>query len=43
VPEGTYRIEIELRASETLTKKPEQTHINNGDTDSGRDFVIAVR
>jgi len=43
VPEGTYRIEIELRGSETLTKKPAQTHINNGDTDSGRDFVIAVR
>ena len=43
VPEGTYRIEVELRGSETLSKKPEQTHINNGDTDSGRDFVIAVR
>jgi len=43
VPEGTYRIEIELRGSETLTKKPEQTHINNGDTDSGRDFVITAK
>jgi hypothetical protein len=43
VPEGTYRIEIELRPSETLTRKPEQTHINNGDTDSGRNFVISVR
>jgi hypothetical protein len=43
VPEGTYRIEIELRGSETLAKKPEQTHINNGDLDSHRDFVIAVR
>jgi hypothetical protein len=43
VPEGTYRIEVELRGSETLTRKPEQTHINNGDIDSGRDFVITAR
>lgn len=43
VPEGTYRIEIELRGSETLAKKPSQTHINNGDTDASRDFVITVR
>src|SRR5262245_17159115 len=43
VPEGTYRIDVELRASESLAKKPEQTHINNGDLDSGRDFVITAR
>jgi len=43
VPHGTYRIDIELRGSETLAKKPMQTHVNNGDTDSGRDFVITVR
>ena len=43
VPEGTYRIEIELRGSETLTKKPDQTRVNNGDIDSGRDFVITVK
>jgi hypothetical protein len=43
VPEGTYRIEIELRGSETLAKRPGQTHINNGDIDSGRDFVITAR
>ena len=43
VPEGTYRLEIELRGAETLTKRPEQTRINNGDTDSGRDFVITAR
>ena len=43
VPEGTYRIEIELRASETLAKRPEQTHINNGDTDAGRNFVITAK
>jgi len=43
VPEGTYRIEIELRGSETLSKRPEQTRINNGDTDSGRNSVITAR
>jgi hypothetical protein len=43
VPEGTYRIEIELRGAETLAKRPDQTHINNGDLDAGRDFVITVK
>jgi hypothetical protein len=43
VPEGTYRIEIELRGSETLAKRPDETRINNGDTDSGRDFVITAK
>jgi hypothetical protein len=40
VPEGTYRIEIELRAGETLAKQPGETRVNNSDLDSGRDFVI---
>jgi hypothetical protein len=43
VPEGTYRLELELRASETLGKKPQDTHINNGDLDPGRDFVITIK
>src|SRR5262245_46957452 len=43
VPVGTYKIEVELRPTETLTKQPAQTHINNGDIDSGRDFVITVK
>jgi len=43
VPEGTYRIDVELRASETYAKRPEPTKITNGDTDSGRDFVITVK
>lgn len=43
VPEGTYRIELELRASEALGKKPDDTHVNNGDLDPGRDFVITVK
>ena len=40
VPQGTYRIEIELRPGETLAKRPEQTHVGNGDLDTTRDFVI---
>jgi hypothetical protein len=43
VPEGTYRIEIELHGAETLAKRPEETRINNGDLDPGRDFVITIR
>jgi hypothetical protein len=43
VPVGTYRIDIELRAGETLAKRPNQTHVNNGDLDPHRDFVITVR
>jgi hypothetical protein len=43
VPEGTYRIELELRAGEVLTKQPDPTAVTNGDLDTGRDFVITVR
>ena len=43
VPEGTYRIEIELRSGEALAKQPDQTHIKNGDLDPHRDFVITIR
>jgi len=43
VPEGTYRIEIELRPGEALAKQPQTTKVNNSDLDSGRDFVITAR
>ena len=43
VPEGTYRIEIELRPGETLSKQPAETRVDNGDLDSGRDFVVTVK
>ena len=43
VPQGTYRLEIELRSGETLAKRPDETQVNNGDLDPGRDFVITVR
>lgn len=42
VPEGTYRIELETRPGETITKQPDETHVNNSDLDSGRDFLIAA-
>ena len=42
VPEGTYRIEVELRSHETLASAPEQTHVNRSDLDAGRDFAIAL-
>jgi hypothetical protein len=41
VPEGTYRIEVELRPGETITKQPSETKINSSDLDPHRDFVIA--
>ncbi len=43
VPEGTYRIEIELRPGETLAKQPQPTKVNNSDLDPGRDFVFTVK
>ena len=42
VPEGTYRIEVELRTGESFAKQPEPTKINNGDLDPHRDFVITA-
>jgi hypothetical protein len=42
VPEGTYRIDVELRAGETLQTRPDDTRINNSDLDPGRDFVITA-
>ena len=40
VPEGTYRITVETRANERIAKAPDQTQVNNGDLDPGRDFEI---
>ncbi len=43
VPEpGRYRIEVELRDGEVIAKRPEDTDVNNGDLDPGRDFEITV-
>jgi hypothetical protein len=42
VPEGTYRLEVELRPGESVAKGPDQTRINRSDLDPQRHFVIAV-
>jgi hypothetical protein len=41
--EGRYRIEVELREGEVISKGPEETEINNGDLDPGRDFEITIK
>jgi hypothetical protein len=41
--EGRYRIEVELRDGEVIAKGPEETDVNHGDLDPGRDFDITVR
>ncbi len=41
VPAGTYRLEVELRAGETVTKQPGETRVNRSDLDPSRHFVIA--
>ena len=43
VPQGTYRLEVELREGETLVKHPGETKINRSDLDTRRDFVISVK
>jgi hypothetical protein len=42
VEEGTYRLEVELRANETLASAPRDTEVNRGDLDSDRDFSVSV-
>jgi hypothetical protein len=43
VPEGTYRLELELQPGETIVKQPDETRVNRSDLDPRRDFVITVR
>ena len=40
VPPGRYRLEVELRSGEKLSKEPGETTINKSDLDPNRDFVI---
>lgn len=42
VPEGTYHIELALESGEAYAKRPSNTHINNGDLDPHRDFVVTT-
>jgi len=41
VPEGTYRLEVELRPGETIAKHPGETRVNKSDLDPQRHFLIA--
>jgi hypothetical protein len=41
VPEGTYRLEVELQPGETVAKHPGDTRVNKSDLDPRRNFVIA--
>jgi Carboxypeptidase regulatory-like domain len=40
VPEGTYRLELELRSGEVVVKQPAETRIQKSDLDPRRDFTI---
>jgi len=40
VPEGTYRLEVELRPGETVATQPDETRVNRSDLDPQRHFVI---
>jgi hypothetical protein len=42
VPEGTYRLEVELGPGEKVAKQPDETRINRSDLDPRRDFVITA-
>jgi hypothetical protein len=42
VPEGTYRLEVQLRDGERVSKQPDETRINKSDLDTRRDFVITA-
>jgi hypothetical protein len=42
VSPGTYRLELEVRAGETLVTAPDPTEVDPGDLDAGRDFVLTV-
>ena len=43
VPAGKYRLEVELRAGETIATQPDLTDVNVGDLDAQRNFVVTVR
>ena len=43
VPVGKYRLEVELRAGESLTEQPGETEVSASDMDASRDFTITVR
>jgi Carboxypeptidase regulatory-like domain len=40
VPQGHYRLEVEIREGERVTKQPPETRIQKSDLDPQRNFVI---
>jgi hypothetical protein len=40
LPEGAYRLEVELQPGEKLAKQPGETRVNRSDLDPHRDFEI---
>jgi hypothetical protein len=42
IPEGRYRLEVELRPGERVAKQPDETRINRSDLDPQRHFVITL-
>jgi hypothetical protein len=43
VPRGKYRLSIELRDGEAVSKQPADTTITNSDLDAQRDFVVTAK
>ena len=43
VPEGTYRLELELKPGESVIKQPGDTKINKSDLDPQRHFTITLK
>jgi Carboxypeptidase regulatory-like domain len=41
LPKGKYRLELALRAGETLLKRPDIVDLDHGDIDSHIEFVVA--
>jgi hypothetical protein len=43
VPNGTYRLEVELRNGETLAQEPDATRVTSGGLNTGQDFDVTKR
>jgi hypothetical protein len=43
VPEGNYRLEVELRTGEVLTQQPGETRVQKSDLDPKRNFTITTK
>ena len=41
LPKGKYRLELQLRAGETIVKRPDVVDLDHGDIDSHIEFVLS--